>query len=274
MDTIREGKVAVVEAVRARLDDADGAVVTEYRGLTVAEMASLRRALRAVGGDYKVFKNTLVRRAVEGSAHAPLTDLLEGPTAIAFVRGDVSAVAKALRDFARAAPSLVVKGGVLDGALLDAAELGALADLPSRDVLLAMFAGALAAPMRSMAGLLVALPQGLAYGLSALLESRGGTPVTAEAPAADEAPAAVETADAADAPEGSGAEGTDGSAEAPAAEAAVDGAAAPADAPPAEGAAEAAPEESAADTVAPAGEDAAVGEDAAAAPSEDETAGA
>jgi large subunit ribosomal protein L10 len=266
MSTIREGKVAVVEAVRARLDDADGAVVTEYRGLTVAEMASLRRALRAVGGDYKVFKNTLVRRAVEGSAHAPLTDLLEGPTAIAFVRGDVSAVAKALRDFARVAPSLVVKGGVLDGSLLDAAELGALADLPSRDVLLAMLAGALAAPMRSMAGLLVALPQGLAYGLSALLESRGGAPVTAEAP---EAAGAAEVAETADAPEGSSAEAPEGSiSEAPAAEATVDDAADAADAPPADEATEAAPEGSVADAVA------ATEQEATDAPSEDETAGA
>ena len=113
----------MVDAVRERLDDSDAAVVTEYRGLTVAEMASLRRAIRAVGGDYKVFKNTLVRRAIEGSAHEPLSELLEGPTAIAFVHGDVSAVAKALRDFARAAPALIVKGGVLDGALLDAREL-------------------------------------------------------------------------------------------------------------------------------------------------------
>jgi large subunit ribosomal protein L10 len=193
MSTIREGKTAVVDAVRAKLDDADGAVVTEYRGLTVAEMAGLRRALRAVGGDYKVFKNTLVRRAVEGSAHAPLTDLLEGPTAIAFVRGDVSAVAKALRDFAKAAPALIVKGGVLDGSLLDARELGVLADLPSREVLLAMFAGALAAPMRSMAGLLKAVPQSLAYGLSALIESKGGAPAPAEPAATVEAEAAETT---------------------------------------------------------------------------------
>jgi large subunit ribosomal protein L10 len=174
MSTIREGKAAVVDAVREKLDGSDAAVVTEYRGLTVGEMASLRRALRAAGGDYKVFKNTLVRRAVEGSGHEAMTGLLEGPTAIAFVHGDVSAVAKALRDFARTAPALIVKGGVLDGALLDARELAALADLPSREVLLSMFAGALAAPMRSMANLLQALPQNFAYGLSALLEQRGG----------------------------------------------------------------------------------------------------
>jgi len=207
MGSIREGKVAVVDAVRARLDEADAAVITEYRGLTVAEMATLRRNLRAVGGDYKVFKNTLVRRAIAGSPHEPLTGLLEGPTAIAFVSGDVSAVAKALRDFARSAPALIVKGGVLDGALLGAPELGVLADLPSRDVLLAMIAGAIAAPMRTMAGLLKAVPQSLAYGLSALIESRGGVPAPPEAApgpdadasaddtaATDEAPSATEAA--------------------------------------------------------------------------------
>jgi large subunit ribosomal protein L10 len=197
MSTIREGKAGVVEAVREKLDGSDAAVVTEYRGLTVGEMASLRRALRAVGGDYKVFKNTLVRRAVEGSGHEAMAGLLEGPTAIAFVHGDVSAVAKALRDFARTAPALVVKGGVLDGTFLDARELTALADLPSRDVLLAMFAGALAAPMRSMAGLLQALPRSFAYGLSALIESKGGAP---EAPAAEAPTPEADAAAPAEAP--------------------------------------------------------------------------
>jgi large subunit ribosomal protein L10 len=200
MGTIREGKVEVVDAVRARLDESSAAVVTEYRGLTVAEMAALRKAIRTVGGDFKVFKNTLVRRAITGSSHEPLTELLEGPTAIAFVAGDVSAVAKALRDFARGAPALIIKGGVLDGSLLGAKELGALADLPSRDVLLSMFAGALAAPMRTMAGLLKAVPQNFAYGLSALLESKGGAPApvaeaVADAPAAEADAAAPETPD-------------------------------------------------------------------------------
>src|ERR1700686_1228840 len=110
MGANRDGKVAVVEAVRTKLDTSSAAVVPEYRGLAVAEMAALRRSLRAVGGDYKVFKNTLVRRAIEGSGHASLEELLVGPTAIAFVSGDVSAVAKALRDFARGAPALVGKG--------------------------------------------------------------------------------------------------------------------------------------------------------------------
>jgi hypothetical protein len=99
-----------------------------------------------------------------------------GPTAIAFVNGDVSAVAKALRDFAKATPTLVVKGGVLDGKALSLKDLTALADLPSRDVLLARFAGLLASPMTTMAGLLKAIPQNFAYGLSALIDSKGGAP--------------------------------------------------------------------------------------------------
>jgi large subunit ribosomal protein L10 len=197
MSTIKVAKGDVIDEVRTKLDEADAAVVTEYRGLTVAEMASLRKTLRAVGGDYKVFKNTLVLRAISGSSHEPIGELLVGPTAIAFVSGDVSAVAKALRDFAKAAPALVIKGGVLEGSLLGVKELAALADLPSRDVLLAMFAGALAAPLRSMAGLLKAVPQSFAYGLSALIESKGGAPVAAPEPEApvEEAKAEATTVD-------------------------------------------------------------------------------
>jgi large subunit ribosomal protein L10 len=171
--------------------------VTEYRGLTVAEISSIRRQLRTLGADYKVFKNTLVRRAVSGTSAEPLTPFLEGPTAIAFVDGDISAVAKALRDFAKASPKLILKGGVLDGKALGPKDITALAELPSRDVLLAQIAGALAAPLRTMAGLLKAVPQNFAYGLSALLDSKGG-PVAAAAVETDEpaaeTPAGVEEA--------------------------------------------------------------------------------
>ena len=241
MSTIREGKAEVVEGVRARLDESSGAVVTEYRGLTVAEMAALRKALRAVGGDYKVFKNTLVRRAISGSDHEPMIELLEGPTGIAFVSGDVSAVAKTLRDFAKGAPALVIKGGVLDGALLGVRELGALADLPSREVLLSMFAGGLAAPLRTMAGLLKAVPQSFAYGLSALIDSKGGVPVdVAPGATAEEAPA---QAPAEEAPAEATAE--EAPAEATAEEAAAE---APAEEAPAEATAEEAPAEATAET--------------------------
>jgi large subunit ribosomal protein L10 len=165
-------KVAVVDEVKTRIGAATASIVSEYRGLTVAELAELRISLAAVGGDYKIFKNTLVRRAIDGGDYQPLAEYLNGPTALTFVDGDVSAVAKALRDFARANPFLVIKGGLADGSLLSSSDLAALADLPPRDILLARVAGALAAPMQQMAGLLQALPRNLAYGISALIEQR------------------------------------------------------------------------------------------------------
>ncbi len=170
----RPEKVAVVDDVRGRLGSAAATIVTEYRGLSVAEIQVLRRALVAAGGEYKVYKNSLVRRAAHDSGLLSLEDLLEGPTALAFVSGDVSAVAKALKEFARTHPKLVVKGALVGSGLFDAGQTSALADLPSREVLLAQLAGALAAPMQAFAGLLVALPRKFAYGLAALIEQRGG----------------------------------------------------------------------------------------------------
>jgi large subunit ribosomal protein L10 len=181
-------KVAVVDEVRTRIGDASASIVSEYRGLTVAELKELRNTLAAVGGDYRIFKNTLVRRAIDGGEYQPLAEYLNGPSALTFVQGDVSAVAKALKDFARSNPLLVIKGGLADGSLLSSSDLAALADLPPRDVLLARIAGALAAPMQQMAGLLQALPRNLAYGLSALIEQReaGGEKLPDAAPEAGE----------------------------------------------------------------------------------------
>src|ERR1700691_6456943 len=173
MDNPRPEKVAVVNEVRARLDGAQAAILTEYRGLTVREMAALRHALVAAGGDYKIYKNTLVKLAIAGGRHEALEALLVGPTAIAFVSGEVSAAAKALRDYARTYPNLVVKGGLHGDGFLSTQELSALADLPSRDVLLAQLAGAIAAPLRQFAGLLQALPRNLAYGFSGPLAQPG-----------------------------------------------------------------------------------------------------
>jgi large subunit ribosomal protein L10 len=212
MDNPRAEKVAVVNEVRERMDAADGALLTEYRGLTVAELAELRRELTAAGGDYKIYKNTLVRLAVADTPGADMSDLLTGPTAIAFVQGDVSAVAKALRDFARANPNLIVKGGLVGASVMSAADIEVLADLPSRETLLAQFAGALSAPLQQLAGLVQALPRNLAYGLSALVAQRQG-----EAP--DEVAAPVEEAVAEAATEEAPAAATEATDEAPAAEA-------------------------------------------------------
>lgn len=168
----RPEKVAVVDEVRSRLSSSNGALLTEYRGLKVSELAALRRSLAEAGGDYKIYKNTLVRRAAAELGLAELDPLLVGPTAIAFVDGDAVSVAKSLRDFARGNPSLTIKGGVLGSSVLSAADAGALADVAPREVVLAQLAGALAAPLQKMAGLLQALPRNFAYGLSALVQQR------------------------------------------------------------------------------------------------------
>ena len=191
MDNPRPAKVAVVDEVRGRLSSANAALLTEYRGLSVGELARLRRALREAGGEYKIYKNTLVRFAVRDLGLDDLEALLVGPTAIAFVETDAAGVAKALRDFARTNPNLVIKGGLLGTKVLTATDAGALADLPSRAQLLAHLAGAIAAPLQGFAGLLQALPRNLAYGLQALIDQQGGVPETAAPEAAPEAEAAT-----------------------------------------------------------------------------------
>ena len=186
MENPRPEKVAVVDEVRERFSSSSGALLTEYRGLTVAQMATLRRSLREAGGTYKLYKNTLVRFAARDLG-LELDELLTGPTGIAFVDGDPVIVAKALRDFARTNENLVVKGGVLGDQLLSAADAKALAEVAPREELLARLAGALAAPMQQFAGLLQALPRNFAYGLAALIEEQGGVPDAAPEP--DEVPA-------------------------------------------------------------------------------------
>lgn len=202
MENPRPEKVAVVDEVRAKLEAADAAVLTEYRGLNVSATADLRRALSEAGGEYKIYKNTLVRIAARDLG-LELDDLLTGPTAIAFVSGDAVGVAKALQEFAKANPALVVKGGLLGDQVIDEKGVKALADLEPREVLLAKFAGLLAAPMQQMANLLEALPRNFAYGLKALIDQGGapGAPADAPAPAAEEAPAAEPEAEATEAPE-------------------------------------------------------------------------
>jgi len=118
----RPEKVAVVEEIRTKLSESDAAVLTEYRGLTVHDLAELRGALRSSGTEYKVFKNTLARRAVAGAGLDDITSLFEGPVAIAFVRGDAAAAAKALRDFQKINPALIVKGGLLGARVITPAD--------------------------------------------------------------------------------------------------------------------------------------------------------
>jgi large subunit ribosomal protein L10 len=176
-------------------------VLTEYRGLTVSELAELRASLRPTGTRYKVFKNTLARRAIEGRGLDEITDLFEGPVAIAFVQGDAAAAAKALREFGKAHEALVLKGGLLGERVITPTDIVALADLPSRDVILTQIAGVFQAPLTRAAGLFQAFTRNFAYGVQALIDQRvaGGeaAPATEDAPV-DDAP--VDDAPAEDAP--------------------------------------------------------------------------
>lgn len=220
MDNPRAEKVAVVDEVREHFGGADAAILTEYRGLKVKELAELRRSLRSSGGEYKIYKNTLVTLAARAEGFEGLEPLLNGPTAIAFVKGDAAAVAKTLRDYSRTNPLLVIKGGVLGEKIIDAKETNALAELPSREQMLAQLAGGLAAPLRTFAGLLQALPRDLAYGLAALRDKLAeGQPAAEAVPV--EAEDETATAEAAAAPveaETATAEAETPAAETPAAE--------------------------------------------------------
>jgi large subunit ribosomal protein L10 len=170
-------KVAAVAELTDRFKDSSGAVLTEYRGLTVAQLAELRRSL----GDnvtFAVVKNTLTKIAVtEAGLSDQLSSLLVGPSAVAFVEGDVVEAAKGLRDFARANPLLVIKGGVLDGQAISPAEVIRLADVEPREVLLAKLAGAMKATQARAAGAFNALPAQMAQladALRAKLEAAEG----------------------------------------------------------------------------------------------------
>jgi large subunit ribosomal protein L10 len=193
MDDPRPEKVAVVDEVRGKLSGASAAVLTEYRGLSVAAISELRRALSAAGGEYKIYKNTLVRFAARDLG-LDLDELLTGPTAIAFVDGDAAGVAKALRDYSRTNPTLVVKGGLLGDRRIDASEVTALADLPSREQLLSQIAGLFAAPMQQFASLLDAVPRNFAYALQALIDKTPAEPAPAPAEPAAAEPAPAEAA--------------------------------------------------------------------------------
>src|SRR6476646_4656763 len=188
----RAEKVAAVAELAERFQSSSGAVLAEYRGLTVAQLAELRHSL-GERATFSVVKNTLTKlAAADAGIAAELEGLLSGPTAIAFIKGDVVEAAKGLRDFAKANPTLVIKGGVLDGDIFDATQIAKLADLESREVLLGKLAGAMLASLSQAVYLLnapIAQVARLAGALQAKAESDpsilaggAGTP----APAADD----------------------------------------------------------------------------------------
>jgi large subunit ribosomal protein L10 len=220
----RPDKAAAVEEIVDAFNESTGAVLTEYRGLTVKQLQELRRSLGG-NAEYAVVKNTLTKIAAKEAGVEGFDDLLNGPTAIAFINGDLVEAAKGLRDFAKANPALVIKGGYVDGATMDAKEIAKLADLESREVLLGKLAGAMLASL-SQAVYLLNAPLSQAARLVGALEAKAqqdpsvlaggaGTP----AAAAEETPVEeVEAAASVEAPE---AEAADNAAEteAPVAEA-------------------------------------------------------
>ncbi|WP_084964777.1 50S ribosomal protein L10 [Thermoactinospora rubra] len=167
----RADKAAAVAELKSEFEASSAAVLTEYRGLTVAQLKELRKSL---GGNarFAVAKNTLTKIAANQAGVTGLDDLLTGPTAVAFVKGDVVEAAKGLRDFAKANPLLVIKGGYMEGKALDAAEITKLADLESREVLLAKLAGAMKAKQSAAAAMFAALPTQMAQLADALRAKR------------------------------------------------------------------------------------------------------
>jgi large subunit ribosomal protein L10 len=188
-------KATAVAELTDKFRTSSGAVLTEYRGLTVSQLSELRGALRG-NATFAVTKNTLTKIAArEAGLGDAFETLLAGPSAIAFVDGDVAQAAKGLLDFAKANPLLVIKGGVLDGKALSAAEVGKLADLEPREVLLAKLAGAMKASMAGAAATFNALPTQMALLADALrAKTEAGAPADAEADAPAEAPEAETSA--------------------------------------------------------------------------------
>jgi large subunit ribosomal protein L10 len=197
----RSDKVAAVAELTDKLRDSDSVVLTEYRGLTVSQLSELRSSL-GEHATFSVVKNTLTKIAVtEAGLEAELASLLTGPSAIAFVEGDVVEAAKGLRDFSKDNPALVIKGGVLDGKAITPDEITRIADLEPREVLLAKLAGAMTASMARAAAVFNALPTQFAQLAEALRVQRaegqgageGGDAAPAESPAEDPAEGSAES---------------------------------------------------------------------------------
>ena len=170
----RADKAAAVAELKTEFESSNGAVLTEYRGLTVAQLKELRSNL-GESAKFAVVKNTLTKIAARDAGVEQLNELLQGPSAIAFVRGDVVEAAKGLRDFAKANPLLVIKGGVIDGKAMTPDEINKLADLESREVLLAKLAGAMKGSMANAAAVFNALPTQMAQLAEALRAKREGS---------------------------------------------------------------------------------------------------
>jgi large subunit ribosomal protein L10 len=188
----KDQKAAVVDEIAAQITDADAVFAVDYRGTSVPQAAELRAKLRDADATFRIVKNSLTERAADKAGADTLKELLEGPTAFAFVRGDAALAAKALNDFSRELETFQFKGGVMDGAPVSVDEIKAIARLPARDVLYAQLVGVTASPITGLVRGLNALISGLAIQLGQIAEQ--GL-VEGEAPA-EEAPAEEPEAEA------------------------------------------------------------------------------
>jgi len=186
----REQKAAVIEEIAAQITESEAVFAVDYRGITVVQAAELRGKLRDADATLRVVKNTLTERAADEAGAQSLKALLEGPTALTFVRGDAAAAAKAVADYARATGLLPFKGGVLNGEALVPEQMTAIARLPARDVLNAQFVNIVASPLTGLVTSLSNLIGGLARQLSQVAEKKesgeipgGGVQPDAEAAA-------------------------------------------------------------------------------------------
>ena len=192
----REQKVAVVEEIAANIRESQAVFAVDYRGLSVPQAGELRQRLTAADARFSVVKNTLTERAADAAGAEALKELLEGPTALAFVRGDAAAAAKALSDYARETELLPFKGGMMDGNALSADDIRAIAKLPSRDVLYAQLVNIVAYPVSGLARTLNQLIGGLAVALGQIQEQGlvgGDAPAPAAAAEAGESPTETTT---------------------------------------------------------------------------------
>jgi large subunit ribosomal protein L10 len=212
----RDQKAVAIEEIVTQIQESEAVFAVDYRGITVAQVAELRTKLREGDASFKVVKNSLTERAADRAGAEGLKDLLSGPTALTFVRGDVATAAKAVADYARATQLLPFKGGLMEGASLDVEQIRALSRLPSRDVLYGQLVGVVASPISGLVRSLGALIGGLAVALGQVNDKKQSGEIPAgEPPAgAPEASAAESQTDAEPAPEESS--GEEPGAEAPA----------------------------------------------------------
>ena len=164
--------IEMLEQIKGDLEGASAMWVVDYRGLTVADIQSLRRNVRDAGAVMKVYKNTIMHLALEQTDQPTLDDLLAGPSAFVFAGEDAAAAAKAVKDFAKGNDNLVIKGGLMDAVALSAAEVEAIASLPSREELIAQIAGAISGVARGLATAINGVPRGLAQATKAVADQK------------------------------------------------------------------------------------------------------